>query len=201
MEVRIIQEKRNEIERVQRAFRDQLSDTQILRATAQGINSALSRSIPQINKAIKAEYRITQKYLSRMAVVSPKASSAHLWGGIRINERNIPLIAFRPKQAGGSIEVAIHKGKTVYIRNSFIATMKSGHVSIFSRGHYEKTGFIPGIEPTTSGKNRITELQTASVFGMGTGPKIGKQVRQFMDTEVSARVEGILLARVTKITR
>ena len=86
----------------------------------------------------------------------------------RLNESRLPIIAFKPKQSGSSISVAIHKGKTTMIRHAFVATMASGHKGVFSRGRYQKrVGFVPGREKTASGKIRITELMTASPFTMG----------------------------------
>ena len=189
MEIKITQEKRDEVERIQNEFRSKLSPNEILRGTAQGVNSALTRSIPRINKRIKERYNISQKYLSRQAVVSPKA-----------NENRLPVIAFKPKQSGSSISVAIHKGKTTMIRHAFVATMSSGHKGVFSRGRYQKRiGFVPGREKTASGKIRITELMTASPFTMGISPDVRTDVAEFMGNEVTARVHGILTSCVNKI--
>lgn len=196
MEIKITQEKRGEVERIQNEFRSKLSPNEILRGTAQGVNSALTRSIPRINKRIKERYNISQ----RQAVVSPKANSGSLYGGIKINESRLPIIAFKPKQSGSSISVAIHKGKTTMIRHAFVATMASGHKGVFSRGRYQKrVGFVPGREKTASGKVRITELMTASPFTMGISPDVRTDVAEFMGNEVTARVHGILTSRVNKI--
>lgn len=200
MKIAITQEKRDEIERIQREFKKQLSPSEILRGTAQAINGVLTRSISRINKGVKQEYNITQKYLSRTARIAPKAHSTHLWGGIELNTSRIPLIAFRPKQSGSSISMSVHKGKTEYVRNSFIATMASGHKGVFSRGRYvKKEGFVPGREKTASGKIRITEIQTASVFTMGVNKSVADDVREFMGNEISVRVEGILKSKVAKL--
>lgn len=200
MKIIITQEKRGEIERIQKEFKNLLSENEILRGTAQGLNSALSRTIPKINKQIKDKYNITQKYLSRMAVVVPKASAARLYGGIKINYSPIPLIAFKPKQTGGNITVTIHKGKTVVIHNAFITTMASGHRGVYSRGRYAKErGFIPETTKTTNGKVRITEIKTASPFTMGTSKSVVEEVSAFMGTEIVARVTGILIAKVNRI--
>lgn len=201
MEIKITQEKRGEVERIQNEFRGKLSANEILRGTAQGINSALARSVPRINKQIKEKYSITPKHLSRQAVVSPKANSNRLYGGIKINENRLPVVAFRAKQSGSSVSVTIHKGKTEVIRNSFIATMASGHKGVFARGQYQKrTGFVPGREKTASGKTRITQLMTASPFTMGISPDVRTDVADYMGNEVTARVHGILTSRVAKIT-
>ncbi len=199
MQLTITTEKRGEIEQIQRDFRRYLSPEEILRGTAQGVNSTLARAIPRINKAIKAEYNITQKYLSRQAVVSPKASIYRLYGGIRINESRLPIVAFRPRQKGGSVAVAIHKGKTVMVRNAFIATMPSGHTGVFSRGRYVRSGFQYGRERTASGKVRITERVTTSPLRMAISPEVRADVAAFIEREAAARVQGILISRVKKI--
>lgn len=200
MKIQFTQESRGEIERIQRDFSNQLSENEILRGTASGINSALSRSISRINKQVKAEYNITQKYLSRMAVVSPKANSRTLYGSIKINDNKLPLIAFKAKQKASSISLSIHKGKSVTMRNAFITTMKSGHKGVFSRGQYDKKGgFTPGHEKTSKGKVRITQMVGPSVFAMGVNKAIAQDVQEFMSKDVAARVEGILKSKVDKI--
>lgn len=200
MEIIITQERRQKIERIQREFRNLLSENEILRGTAQGLNSALSRTIPKINKQIKDKYNITQKYLSRMAVVSPKASAVRLYGGIKINYSPIPIIAFKPKQTQSNITITIHKGKTVVIHNAFITHMASGHKGVYSRGRYVKgRGFIHESTKTVSGKVRITELKTASPFTMATSKSVAEEVSAFMGAESVARITGILKAKVNKV--
>lgn len=200
MDFKITQEKRGEVERVQREFRGKLSEAEILRGTAQGINSALTKTVPRLNRAIKNRYNIQQKHLSKRAVVSPKANSNKLYGGIKIDENRVPVHVFKPRQNGSNIIVAIRKGKTVIIRNAFVATMASGHKGVFARGQYSKrSGFIPGRQKTASGKVRITELFTASPLTMGISPEVRQDAQDFMGNEVSARVHGILTSRVNKI--
>lgn len=203
MEIKFTQEKRGEIERIQREFRDKLSANEILRGTARGINSALTRSIPRINKHIKGEYNIAQKYLSRQVLASPKASSVSLWGGLKINQKKIPIIAFKPKQSGSAISVSIRKGQTKLIRNAFIATMDSGHIGTFARGKYNGSEFQPGqfkpLRNKTKG-HRITELLTVSPFTMSITKEVSSEVQEFMGNEVTRAVHGILTGRVAKIT-
>lgn len=199
MDIKITQESRGEIERIQREFQNKLSTNEILRGTSQGINSALSRSISRINKQVKKEYNITQKYLSRVAKVLPKANSGSLWGGIKINAAPLPMIAFKPKQSESSISVSFHKGKAVHIRKAFIATMSSGHTGVFSRGKYIKGKFVDERSKTQNNKIRVTQRMGPAVFTMSINKTVANDVQQFMGTEVSARVEGILRSRVDKI--
>lgn len=202
MEIKITQEKRGEVERIQNEFRSKLSPNEILRGTAQGVNSALTRSIPRINKRIKERYNISQKYLSRQAVVSPKANSGSLYGGIKINENRLPVIAFKPKQSGSSISVAIHKGKTTMIRHAFVATMSSGHEGVFARGEYQGKNFVRGKFPPKRKNTKgwlITELLTTSSFRMSLAPDIRPKVSRFIGNEVTARIHEKLTSRVNKI--
>lgn len=201
MEIIITQEKRREIERIQQQFRRLLSEAEILKATAQGINGVMGRGvISRLKKAVKTRYNVSQKYLNRFAVVSPKAYSNRLYAGIKINYSPVPLIAFKPKQTQGNVSVAIQKGKAVVIHNAFISTMASGHQGVYSRGRYVKgRGFVPEKSKTESGKVRITELRTASPFTMATGASVADDVQKYMGKEVVARVEGILKSRVKKI--
>lgn len=203
MEITITQEKRKEIERIQKEFQNSLSEGEILRSTAQGINSALSRTIPKIKKQIKSEYNVIQKYLTRMAIVSPKANSGRLYGGIKIKYSPIPIIAFKPKQTQGNITVAIHKGKTVVIPKAFIATMATGHKGVYSRGKYEGKGknsrFIYAKMKTKTGKVMITERITTSPFAMARYKNVVDDVQEYMSKEAMARVTGILKYKVNKI--
>jgi hypothetical protein len=211
MQIHLTTEKKGEIERIMRQFEKELSKKEIKYGVAAAINDTLKRSISgNLNKGIKERYNITQKYISRSGKVYPKASREHLFGGISINTTRMPLIAFKPKQKGSSMAVTIHKGKTEIIRNSFVATMNSGHTGVFSRGFYNKHVFSPyskvelregGIGRTKSGKARITELYSVSVFGMGIAKDVAPNVQIFMGTYIVDRVEGILKSKVAKIRK
>ena len=201
MKITFAEEKRGEIRRIQDRFRNQLSEAQIKQGTVQAINGVMQRSISKINKGVKKEYNINSKYLSRIAVVSPKAKQNALYAGIKIRYAPIPLVGFKPKQTGSAISVTIKKGKTAIVRESFIATMSSGHTDVYARGHYERKGFVHEKEKTSKGKTRITEIQTASPFTMGTSQTVASEVQSYMGSEVLKRVEGILRGKVDKITK
>jgi hypothetical protein len=200
MKITFTEDKRGEIRRIQQQFRSQLSEAQIKKGTAQAINAVMQRSISKINKGVKKGYNISAKYLSRMAAVSPKAKQNALYAGIRLRYVPVPIIGFKPKQAESAISVVIRKGKKVTVRTSFIATMNSGHTGIYARGKYKKSGFVYGKDKTSTGKTRITEIQTASPFTMGTSKFVVSEIQSFMGPEVLKRVEGILRSKVDKIT-
>jgi hypothetical protein len=134
-----------------------------------------------------------------VAEVAPKAKQNALYAGIKLRYAPIPIVAFKPKQKGSAISVAIHKGKKVTVRTSFIATMKSGHTGVYARGKYAKSNFEYGKEKTSTGKTRITELKTSSPFTMATSDTVSNEVKSFMGAEVLKRVEGILKSKVAKI--
>jgi hypothetical protein len=196
MQISFTTEKRNEIEAIQRKFEQQLSRNIILQSTSQAINGTMGRSISKINKEIKADYNITSKYLKRIAKVSPKSRPDKLYAGIYLAYNPVPMIAFRAKQTKTGVNVTIRKGKPVSVRSAFIATMRSWHMGVFSRGWYEKgKGFVPN-------KKRlpVTQLMSASPFTMGTSKNIAPKITDFIGKEALRATEGILTARVRKLT-
>lgn len=213
MKIEFTQEKRGEVERIQKEFANQLSPTEILKGTAAAINDVLRGGISNrekgINAAIKREYNIAQKYLSRQAEVKPKANKNRLYGGIMVNEMKLPIIAFKPKQKKSDISVEIRKGQKKTMRNTFIATMANDHKGAFSRGEYVGRTFLyygkgtpRGVRYTPASdymKQRITQRMGPAVFSMATNKDVVESVQDFMGSEVSARVHGILTSRVNKI--
>lgn len=208
MKIQFVQEKRGEVERIQKEFRGKLSDKAILQATSTAINGVLRRAKSRLKRRVMEEYTISGMYWDRTVQVKPWSSPSTLYGGISINNARLPLIAFNPKQNGSAISVAIHKGKVKHIRNSFIATVpatsKSGavvntHTGVFSRGHYQGKSFIYARERTGSGKIRITQRMGPSTFTMATRQAVADDVHQYMGNEIAARVHGILTSRVNKI--
>jgi len=194
MQITITTEKRKEVEAIQKAFKQHLSNSVILRSTAQAINGTMMRAIPKINKGVKENYNITQKYMGRIAAVKPKATQHSLHAGIHLRYAPIPVIGFKPKQTKAGIDVAIQKGKTKSIRSAFLASMKSGHTGVFSRGRYQRgIGFVPHTNRS------ITEIRTASPFSMGVGERVAPQVNEFIGKEVIRSTQGILQAQVSKL--
>lgn len=203
MDIKFTQEKRGEIERIQREFRDQLSESKILKLSSTAINGVLKSSRTRLKKQVSLEYNITKKYMDRLIKVDPYSTPSSLWGGIQLNVGVLPLIAFKPKQRGSSVYFSTRKGKPAYMRNSFITTVRGTggggpHEGVFSRGHYDKN-FIPGRETTRTGKVRITQIMGVSAFTMGTNKTIAHDVSNYMGDEVMKRVHGILTDRVKKI--
>ena len=201
MQIKITTEKRGEIERIQRDFKKHLSADVILRGTSQAINSTMKRSISKINKEVKKEYNITPKYLKRIAVVKPKASSGSLYAGVHLQHAPVPIIGFKPKEKQGSgVTVSVKRGRAKRLQSAFIATMQSGHVGVFARGRYGKD-FMWGNEKTASGKIRITEIKAPSPFAMGLSDTVAPQIQDFMGKEVVRATRGILQSRVDRMTR
>ena len=78
MEIRFTQEKRGEIERIQREFRNQLSEDVILNSTARGLKDALKRTISNkergVNGQLKKRYNIAPKYIKDNAFIATMSS-------------------------------------------------------------------------------------------------------------------------------
>ena len=220
MNITITTQKRKEIERIQKEFEGKLSNSVILRATAQAMNGTMKKAIPKIKKEVKAEYNITSKYLGRIAKVRPRANSNSLNAGIYLNCAPIPIIGFKPKETKNGVAVSIKKGETKVFKNAFRITFKSEHVGILGRGRYSKKWVHGWDLPNGRGKrysrtlrtnekrNRgqitkrwaITEIRTASPFSMGVGKNVAPKVEAFIGKEVIRATRGILEAQLKKIT-
>lgn len=219
MKIKFTEERRGEIRRIQDAFRNHLSEKDILKATATGINSAMSRTIGHIKKAIAAEYNITSKHLGRVGKVSlyAKPDASQLYAHISLNTKPFPTYAFKPTVSGSNVSVTYSRGGGVsIIQNAFIATVpagsKSEHTGVFFRGMYMKPrGMDRGKYYTDTRqtgqrgrilkKVRITEAHGPSVYGMGRSKEVAAQAQEYMSQQALARVEGVLRNRVEKIAR
>lgn len=216
MNIKITTKKRGEIEAVQRKFKNQLSESVILKSTAQAINGALKKGITNKQSGVKASiaagYNINKKYVDRAANVNPKATAKSLWGGIELGYKPVPMIAFNPQQTKTGIGITIHKGKKETVPSAFLATMKSGHVGVFSRGRVlKKAGYVPtkglpegkgaGKQRTKSGKVAIGERVTASPHGMATSTNVAPKIAEFIGREALRATEGILQRRVSELIK
>ncbi|GHT05044.1 hypothetical protein AGMMS49525_11980 [Bacteroidia bacterium] len=204
MEIRFTESKKGQIQDIQRKFKSQLSESAIKKGTATAINGVMKSSIGRINKAIKKEYNITPKHLNRISKVSPQAKEGALDAGITVNSQRIPLIGFKPKQSGSCISVQIKKGKKVLVRDSFIATMNSGHTGVYARGRYANKradGFTYEKGKTKNGKIRISEIKTMSPFSMALTKSVADDVQTYMSSEVTKRVHGLLQHKIDKVVK
>jgi hypothetical protein len=222
MKIEIIQEKRGEIERIQKKFEKELSPRVIKQKTAAAMNKTMDKTAsPKAKQLTIDKYNLRKKHLRNVSIVSPKAYAGDLKSGLKISALPNSMIDFAPKWKRNktSLSVQIMKGKTVVIRSAFIATMKSGHKGVFARGFYpgKRRGFVFGNEQSkqgigrrrddfgnivggdSTGNTRITELRGPSPFSVATNKGIGDKVHEAMGTEVLKRVEGILLDAVNKI--
>jgi len=224
MKIVFTEEKRGEIQRIQRQFKNQLSESQIKRSTAGAIKRALRDGITKgITPEIKENYNIPPKYLKNIARVNPMPNGNKLWGGIELGYKPIPIIAFKKniKQTALGVEVQIQKGKTTLIRHAFIETVgaidkekkryqrgkKRGEIKIgenthvFARGKYKKKRFVPSEDRGSKGNSPLSRIQTSSPFTMGLSKKVSSKVMNILGTEVERGLEGQLRSAVDKITK
>lgn len=213
MQLTITTEKRGEIEQIQRDFRRYLSEQEILRASSTAINGVLKRTQNRIRKLVSKEYNVSSKYMRRWVKIDPYSTPYSMWGGIQASTMPIPLIAFPAKQRGSTVVVTMHRGRPSPIPHAFIATVRGRggggpHTGVFSRGRYTKSGFYyytkaerrkGGVGRTATGKVRITQRMGTSPISMTMDDRIKNDITQYMSSEVTARVHGILTSRVKKI--
>lgn len=219
MNITFTEEKRGEIRRIQQQFKNQLSPDVIKSKTAGAMNRALKDGITKgIKPEIKANYNIPPKYIKDIARVNPRARGNMLMGGIELNYKPIPVVAFKKniKQTDLGVEVQIEKGKTTLVRHAFVATKgrtekfekgkRRGQVKIdenshvFARGNYKKS-FVPSNERGSKGKSALSRMQTSSPFAMGLSKKVASKVLNIIGTEAVRGTQGALQNAVDKMSK
>jgi len=206
-DLKMVTQKRGEIEAIQRRFKNNLSDREIKKMTKEAINytmkSAISNKSMGINASVKNEYNIKQKSLKGNSIIKPYAKDTALYAKIQLNKNPINIIAFNPKASKSGVAVSIKRGLSAVLPHAFIATMPSGHRGVYGRGRYVGNKWVHAIDlPKGSGKGKrytssttgrkreaITELNTASIFTMGLSDKVAPQINNYIGTTVLTTLE------------
>ena len=192
-------ESKESLEKVQKLFKEQLSEKQILKTTAFAINETARRSRDLIKKDIKSTYTINKKYLERLAYIKPASGTVSgLYAEVHLSHRPTPMIGFTYQQQGkrGGVTVEIKRGKSVLLKRAFVRTMRSGHAGIFMTGRYIANKFMPVYERTPNRKTRITELKTGSPFGMGSSPEMQRKVQSYVIEHLPKRTSALLQQKI-----
>lgn len=214
MNFQITVEGRKSIEQIQREFEKNLSEKEILTATARAINDTSKRVQGFIRKEVRTNYTINRKYLERMSTVTRMAKGDHsrLYSEIAFRYKSIPMIGFKHSGEKGKkrpITVTIKKGNSITLSHVFIATMrnqaKSGEVSehqgIYGAGRYTGGKFIFDNSRTASGKQRITEYKSASPFTMSTTKPMEPKIKTYVDKYMPDRLRYFLQSKLDKLSK
>jgi hypothetical protein len=206
-------EGRQTVEEIQRKFKGQLSESEILKTTARALNETAKKVQGFIRKQVRQQYTISSKYLNRVSYINhyAKGQQTGLYANVVFSYQTLPMIAFAHSGVKNKkdqvITVEIKKGKTETWRHAFIATMynqkKSGeyanHEGIFAAGRYVGKRFEYDHSRTASKRQRITELKTASPFTLMTNKVIEKEVYAYIDRALPSRLEYFLQKKVDKM--
>jgi len=204
MPIHITYEGKQSVQEIQKRFKTQLSEKEILKATAYTLNEVAKKAQAFIKKEVKRDYTMSKKYLDRTSKVTHKAQSeaTSLYVDIEFNYRPVPMIAFKHTGKPGirkPIRVTIKKGKSTTFKHAFIATMNSGHQGIFASGRYINKKFVHDKSTTNSGKTRITELKSASPFTMSTSKAMQPRVMKYAGAMVVSRLKHNLQGKINKM--
>lgn len=190
---------------VQREFANRLSEKEILKTTAFALNTTARRSQGFVKREVKKDYTTSNKYLDRMSKLSKPASGKQggLYAEVSYSFKPVPMIGFRHKQNGkrSGVSVEIKKGKSILMKHSFIATMKSGHQGIFSSGSYVSGKFRPAYSRTSNKKTRITEMRTASPLTMATSKGLQPRIIKYIGQSLPSRLRAMLQRKVDQVTK
>lgn len=192
-------------------FKDQLSEEQIKKTAAYAVNITARRVMTLVRKEVKKDYTISNKYLERMTKLSKPASSSSCFATVSYGYSTLPMIAFKHKSLDRNpgfvsyhkkikgVQMEVKKGKTFILKHSFIKSMVSGHVGVWSHGRYLNGKFVASDERTPKNKPRITQIKTASPFTMYTSDKMDKRVLEYVDKNLTERFKALLQQKVNKL--
>jgi hypothetical protein len=213
IKVAVTYDGRRTIEQIQKEFERQLSPQQIRKVTAISLNDTARRSLSTVRKEIRADYTVSNKYLSRMARLSRRASPSSLYAEISYSYMPVPLAGFRFKDKNkrgfvgyettlGGVQVEIKAGQTKTLRHAFVKKMKSGHVGVWAHGHRQGKRYVfSKPDYTKSKKPRIFEMKTASPFTMAKKKEVERRLMLYIQEQAPKRLRGLLQSRVDKLIR
>jgi len=205
-------EYKTDLKKIQKEFKSQLSEKEILKTTAFALNETARKTRTQLKKEARAGYTIDKKYQERMSEITKPArgTQSGLYVELSTNTSPIPLIGFKhqdlkPKPwkrgVAGGVQIEVLKGKQQLLKHAFIATMSSGHTGIFQRGSYQNGKFKAGNEKISSGKTRITELKTVSPYFIFKNKDIQKRITQTIESQLPGRLRVFLQKKVDKLKK
>lgn len=191
---------KTDVEKVMAKFRT-LNQAELGKVTSRAINRVIDQARAVAVKEIRKRYNINPKFLKDKigdkenrynALKVWKASSKNPTATLKAYGKPIPLIAFPSKQTSEGVEVSVFKGRSQVIKGAFLATMKSGHTSVFGRGDYRGNKFIPRnkrVRKWPKPDNPITRLSTTSVRSAISTPGIISMMDKTVHDKFALRLE------------
>jgi|GEM_PF-171327 len=203
--VDITYEGKRSMKEVEREFHSLLSDKEIQKAAAKTINVTSRRVVGLMKKEVKKYYTINAKGLTEASKLSKPARGTKegLYAEVSYSTSVIGLNRFKHNNPrhGNPVTVEIKKGRPITYRHAFVRKMKSGHIGVFVSGSYVGKRFVPSNARTSSGKTRITNVQTASPYTMYSSKAMSKQITSYIDRTLAERYRVFLRQTVDKLTQ
>lgn len=209
--VSVTYEGKKTAEEIQRKFRGQLSEKEILKTTAGALNVSSRRAINNAKRQMTKNYTINKKYFDRIGKLTKpaKGEAGKLYAESSYIYGTIPLAAFKftdknkPgynlfRKSNGGVVIEVQKGRQKLLKYAFVKTMKSGHTGIFALGYYSGKKFVPALKKTGSGKMKITEIKTVSPFSIVTSARINKVVGDNVAKTMPPMLQAMLQRKLDK---
>lgn len=141
-----------------------MSGAQRRRATATALNVVARKARSAASKEIRRIYKIRAKDIGKATKIT-KAHQSNLEAAVIATGRPLPIMAFNPRFGKRGVTVNI-MGKRKRFPHAFKATMKSGHIGVFVRGHYSTGKLVSRkkrVRPPRENDNPITEVKTVGI--------------------------------------
>lgn len=132
---------RDQVARLRREFRD-VDDKIVRQAAASALNRVAMQARTQASRTIARRYGLPTGAIRKSLVISGRANRLQLTAYLKAEGVNLPLIVFKARQTRQGVTVKVGSRRTL-VKSAFIATMKSGHRGVYSRGRYAPSGFAP----------------------------------------------------------
>ena len=199
--VQITFEGRQSVSDIQRKFKDQLSEKEILKTTAFAINTTAKRLQGHIRIQVRKQYTVKNERLKNMSFVSKQAAGqpSRLYAHVDFSYRPVPMIDFKHTGTPGSrrpVTVTIKKGQTKVFRPAFIKEKKNGGQGIFAQGRYADKKFS-----YQKDSKRITDLKSASPFTMTFSHDMQPKINEYVAKELPGRLGALLERKLLKMSK
>ena len=215
VEVKLEYEGKRSMQAIADDFKSQLSQKEIMKTAAYTLNQTANRVVGFELRSVTKLYTAKRKDLKDSIKVSKKASGTQggLYASLSYTYKGISMYKFKNKGLDTKlgfvtyrkkikgVQVEIKKGKTTLLKHAFIKTMPNGHRGIWMHGSYTGGKFVPEDVKTSKGKPKISEMKTASPFGMLTSNKMTSELRAYIDKNLPERFRILLQNKVNKLKK
>ena len=199
-------------EDIQRKFRNQLSEKEILKTTAGALNTTAKRAMNVAKREVKKGYTINKKYYDRMANISRYAKGEHsrLYVMTEYHNKPMPLVAFNytnknkrdgyhvPGKSYGGVIIEVKKGNKQWLKYAFVKRLKSSHVGIFGLGNYVGRKFVPSTAINKSNKYPVTQLNSLSFHSAFIRKDISGKVQDSVNKNFPTMLQAMLQRKLDK---